>query len=103
MAGGKAFAIVLARPDDQDFDILNINEGPGWVFDLQIVQVKEGKEEEFQELRKKVVSKARNIREVEKIFTFEVDWDLLVEEKERISYRSRANRYKGLSLMMSDD
>merc|ERR1711988_1316166 len=44
MAGGKSFAIVLARPEDQDFDILNINEGPGWVFDLQIVQVKEGTE-----------------------------------------------------------
>jgi len=104
MAQGKAFAIVLARPLDQDFDILNINEGPSWVFDLQIVQVKEGKEDEFQELRKKVISKARNIREVEKIFTFEVNRDvltdprgLLQEETERyeltiISYKSRTAR-----------
>merc|ERR1712024_355248 len=108
MAGGKAFAIVLARPEDQDFDILNINEGPGWVFDLQIVQVKEGKEEEFQEMRKKVVSKARNIREVEKIFTFEVDRDILTdprgllqEETEGIemtivSYKSRAARQRAI-------
>jgi len=108
MAGGKAFAIVLSRPEDQDFDILNINEGPGWVFDLQIVQVKEGREEDFQELRKKVISKARNIREVEKVFTFEVDRDILTdprgllqEETERfevtiISYKSRWARQRAI-------
>ena len=104
MAGGKAFAIVLSRPLDQDFDILNILEGPGWVFDLQIVQVKEGREEEFQELRRKVTSRARNIREVERVFTFDVDRDVLTdprgllrEETERyeltiVSYSSRAAR-----------
>ena len=108
MAGGKSFAIVLSRPEDQDFDILNINEGPGWVFDLQIVQVKEGREEDFQELRKKVISKARNIREVEKVFTFEVDRDILTdprgllqEETERfevtiISYKSRWARQRAI-------
>jgi len=108
MAGGKAFAIVLARPEDQDFDILNIIEGPTWVFDLQIVQVKEGKEEEFQELRKEVIRSARNIREVEKIFTFDVNRDILTdprgllqEETERfeltiISYKSRAARQRAI-------
>ena len=108
MSGGKAFAIVLSRPEDQDFDILNIIEGPNWVFDLQIVQVKEGKEEEFQELRKEVISKARNIREVEKIFTFDVNRDILTdprgllqEETERyeltiISYKSRAARQRAI-------
>merc|ERR1712038_1640540 len=108
MAGGKAFAIVLARPEDQDFDILNIIEGPTWVFDLQIVKVKEGREEDFQELRKKVISKARNIREVEKIFTFDVNRDILTdprgllqEETERyevtmISYKSRAARQRAI-------
>ena len=109
MAGGKAFAIVLARPEDQDFDILNIIEGPTWVFDLQIVQVKEGKEEEFQELRKEVIRTARNIREVEKIFTFDVNRDILTdprgllqEETERfeltiISYKSRAARQRAIT------
>ena len=109
MAGGKAFAIVLSRPLDQDFDILNILEGPGWVFDLQIVQVKEGREEEFQELRRKMTSRARNIREVERVFTFDVDRDILTDprgllgdEVERyevtiISYSSRAARQRALT------
>jgi len=109
MSGGGAFAIVLSRPLDQDFDILNILEGPEWVFDLQIVQVKEGKEEKFQELRKDVITKARNIRDVEKIYTFDVDRDilqdprgLLREETERyeltiISYASKAARQRALA------
>jgi len=109
MSGNKAFTIVLSRPLDQDFDILNINEGPGWVFDLLIVQVKEGKEEEFQELRKKVLTIARNIRDVEKSYTFDVDRDvlqdprgLLQEETDRIelfilSYKSEAARRRAYS------
>jgi len=108
MSGNKAFAIVLSRPLDQDFDILNINKEPGWVFDLQIVQVREGMEEEFQELRKKVISLSRNIRDVEDVFTFEVDRDILTdprgllrEETERyeltiVSYKSRAARQRAI-------
>merc|ERR1712079_71233 len=108
MSGNKAFVIVLSRPLDQDFDILNINKEPGWVFDLQIVQVKEGREEEFQELRKKVTSLSRNIRDVEDVFTFEVDRDILTdprgllgEETERyeltiVTYRSRVARQRAV-------
>ena len=108
MSGNKAFAIVLSRPLDQDFDILNINKEPGWVFDLQIVQVKEGMEEQFQELRKKVISLSRNIRDVEDVFTFEVDRDILTdprgllrEETERyeltiVTYKSRIARHRAL-------
>ena len=33
------FSIVLITPDDQDFDVENIAEAPGWVFDVQMVQV----------------------------------------------------------------
>ena len=78
------------------------------MFDLQIVQVKEGREEEFQDLRKKVISKARNIKDVEKVFTFDVDRDILTDprgllgdEVERyevtiISYRSKGARERAL-------
>ena len=81
LAGDSVFGVVLSRPQDQDFDILNIIEKPGWVFDLQIVKVKEGQEERFQELRRKVVSRAANIRDVERVYTFEVDRDILTDEK----------------------
>ena len=109
MAGNKIFSVTLSRPLDQDFDILNIKEGPSWVFDLQIVQVNEGREVEFQELRKNVISKARNIKDVEKVFTFDVDRDILTDprgllgdEVERyevtiISYSSRAARQRALT------
>ena len=81
MAGGGPFFVVLSRPEDQDFDILNIIEKPGWVFDLQIVKVKEGQEERFQKLRKKVVIRAANIKDVERVYTFEVDRDILTDER----------------------
>ena len=81
MSGGGPFNVVLSRPEDQDFDILNIIEKPGWVFDLQLVKVKEGQEERFQEVRKKVISRAANIKDVERVYTFEVDRDILTDER----------------------
>ena len=73
--------MVLSRPEDQDFDILNIIEKPGWVFDLQLVKVKEGQEDRFQEVRRKVISRAANIKDVERVYTFEVDRDILTDER----------------------
>ena len=81
LSGGGVFNVVLSRPEDQDFDILNIIEKPGWVFDLQLVKVKEGQGERFQEVRKKVVSRAANIKDVERVYTFEVDRDILTDER----------------------
>jgi len=103
------FSIVLITPDDQDFDVENIAEGPGWVFDVQMVQVNEGQEEEFQELRKKVKARMLNIKDVEKFYTFTVDRDILQDpraglgtrETERIevqmaTHKSKAARQRSL-------
>ena len=104
MSGGKAFTVVLSEPHDQDFNMMDILEEPNWVFDLQIVRVKEGQEEQFQELRRRVVSLARNVRDVEGVYTFEVNRDVLTDERsllredtERIeltivTYKSQAAR-----------
>ena len=75
------YSIVLSTPDDQDFDVENIAEGPGWVFDAQMVKVKEGKEEEYQELRKKVKARMLNIKDVEKFYTFTVNRDILEDSR----------------------
>jgi len=94
MTGNSGFKVVLSRPHDQDFNpetIPNIVSKPGMVFELNIQKVKEGKEEEFQQLRKKIITRTRSSNNVLSVYTFEVDQEILKEEGGPLYYDSTNN------------
>ena len=68
---------VLATPDDQDFDVENIAEGPGWVFDMLMIKINEGDEQKYRDAIKRFKARMLNIKDVEKFFTFTVNRDIL--------------------------
>lgn len=42
--------VVLSTPDDQDFDVETIAEGPGWVFDMLMIKINKGDEQKFRDV-----------------------------------------------------
>ena len=81
-------SVVLSTPDDQDFDIeTTVAEEPGWVFDVLVTKTKEGREEEFQELRKLVQKRMFNSRDVEQFYTFTVNRDIVSDERAALKVR----------------
>ena len=75
-------SVILSTPDDQDFDIeTTVAEEPGWVFDVLITKTKEGREDEFEELRKLVQKRMFNSRDVEQFYTFTVNRDIVTDER----------------------
>lgn len=70
-------AVVLSTPDDQDFDVENIAEGPGWVFDMLMIKINEGDEQKYRDAIKRFKARMLNIKDVEKFFTFTVNRDIL--------------------------
>jgi len=73
--------IVLSKPSDQDFDFENIIKRPGMVFDMLIVDVKDGKETEFEERRDELITRARNSNYVDSVYKFDVDRDVLADPR----------------------
>ena len=61
---------MVTQPDDQDFDLNLMASDPSNVIDMEMVRVKPGQEESFQELRKSYITKARNSRNVRHVVTF---------------------------------
>merc|ERR1719499_382437 len=81
LAPPGALTVVLSRPEDQDFDFQKIIRFPGMVFEMLIVKVKQGKEDEFQEKRDKLIGKTRNTNLVDNAYKFEVDRDVLADPR----------------------
>jgi hypothetical protein len=81
VAGGRALKIIMSRPQDQDFDFMTIIENPGMVIQLNVVKVKEGKEDEFQRLRDEIQTRSRSSKNIVNIFKFDVDQEILEREK----------------------
>ena len=73
--------VVLSTPDDQDFDVENIAEGPGWVFDFLMVRINEGAEEQFREVLPRFKARMLNIKDVEHFYTFTVNRDILQDPR----------------------
>ena len=73
--------VVLSTPEDQDFDVENITEGPGWVFDCFIMKVNQGQEEEFKRTLKAFKARMLNIKDVENFYTFDVNRDILADPR----------------------
>jgi len=75
---GKTYAVVLSKPEDQDFDTESLLIEPNSVIWMQMANVKLGKEEQFQELRNKFIhQKVANSPLVTAIYKFEVNRDIL--------------------------
>merc|ERR1712158_259884 len=77
IAGGRPLKIILSKPYDQDWDFMTALDKPGMLMDINVVRVKDGREEDFQSLRSKVVAAVRNSKDVKYITTFDVERNLL--------------------------
>merc|ERR1712088_1144793 len=77
VAGGRPLKIILSKPYDQDWDFMTALDKPGMLMDINVVRVKDGREEDFQSLRSKVVAAVRNSKDVKYITTFDVERDLV--------------------------
>merc|ERR1712088_940525 len=77
VAGGRPLKILLSKPYDQDWDFMTALDKPGMLMDINVVRVKDGREEDFQSLRSKVVAAVRNSKDVKYITTFDVERNLL--------------------------
>merc|ERR1712088_321783 len=77
VAGGRPLKIILSKPYDQDWDFMTALDRPGMLMDINVVRVKDGREEDFQSLRSKVVAAVRNSKDVKYITTFDVERDLV--------------------------
>ena len=69
--------IIFSKPEDQDFDFMTALDQPGMLMDINVVKVKEGREEDFHSLRSKVVAAVRNSKDVKYITTFNVERGLV--------------------------
>merc|ERR1719220_168714 len=90
VAGGGPLKILLSKPYDQDWDFMTALDKPGMLMDINLVKVKEGREEDFQTLRSKVVAAVRNSNDVKYITTFNVERDL-IPESDPLYYDSTNN------------
>ena len=79
VAGGRPLKIVLSQPYDQDFDFMTALDKPGMVMEVMAVEVKEGRHEEFLELREKVIAQTRSSRNVKSMTKFDVQRDIMQE------------------------
>merc|ERR1712226_219319 len=89
-AGGRPLKIILSKPYDQDWDFMTALDKPGMLMDINLVKVKDGREEDFQTLRSKVVAAVRNSNDVKYITTFNVERDL-IPESDPLYYDSTNN------------
>ena len=63
--------MLLVQPHDQDFDVNIVTRNQGNIIDMEMVKVKEGQEEKFQEMRNSYKIKARNSKYVLDVVTFD--------------------------------
>jgi len=66
------YKVLFVQPEDQDFDVNIVARHPENIIEMEMVKVKPGQEEKFQQLRSSVVSKARNNPHVMAIHLFNV-------------------------------
>ena len=71
LAGGGDYKVLLVQPHDQDFDVNLMARNPENIIQIEMVKVKQGQENRFQELRNIYKTKARNSKYVLDVFTFD--------------------------------
>ena len=63
---------MLVQPDDQNFDVNLVARHPENLVEVEMVKVRPGEEDRFQQLRAAYVTRARNSRHVLDVVTFHV-------------------------------
>eukprot|EP00090_Calanus_glacialis_P020351 TRINITY_DN3131_c0_g1_i1.p1 TRINITY_DN3131_c0_g1~~TRINITY_DN3131_c0_g1_i1.p1 ORF type:complete len:518 (-),score=128.70 TRINITY_DN3131_c0_g1_i1:56-1609(-) len=66
------YKVLFVQPHDQDFDVNIVARDPENLIVMNMVKVKPGQGEKFQEIRKSVVARARNNKHVMSVHTFNV-------------------------------
>ena len=79
MAGSRPFKVLLSKPQDQDWDFMTVLNKDGMVMDVNVVKVKEGREEDFQVLRDKLIALTRSSKNVVSVTKFDVERDIMAE------------------------
>ena len=75
--GGQGYNVVLSEPQDKDWDFETILNAPGKILEVFNVKVKEGQEDAFQEKRDRFITLARNTNNVEGVYKFTVNRDIM--------------------------
>ena len=65
--------VLLVTSQDDDFDVDLMARGPGNLIDMEMVKVRPGQVERFQEKRAAYKTRARNSKDVIDVVTFDVD------------------------------
>ena len=66
------YKVLLVQPEDQDFDVALVARARGSLVELEMVKVKEGQEERFQQLRNQYKARARSSSNVQDVQVFKV-------------------------------
>ena len=90
VAGSRLFKVLLSKPHDQDWDFMTVLNKDGMVMDVNVVEVKEGREEDFQVLRDKLIALTRSSKSVVSLTKFDVERDIM-EEGDPIYFDSNNN------------
>ena len=64
--------MLLVQPEDQDFDVALVGRARGSLVEIEMVKVKEGQEERFQQLRNQYKARARSSGNVQDVQVFKV-------------------------------
>ena len=75
--GGVGYNVVLSEPQDEDWEFETILNTPGKVMEVFNVRVKPGQEETFQQLRERFITLARNTNNIENVYKFTVNRDIM--------------------------
>merc|ERR1712066_280055 len=90
VANSRPLKVLLSQPHDQDWDFMSVLNKDGMVMDVNVVKVKEGREEDFQKLREKVIALTRSSKNVVSVTKFDVERDIM-EEGDPIYFDSTNN------------
>ena len=64
--------VLLVQPEDQDFDVSLVARAPDSLVEVEMVKVRPGQEELFQQLRNKYKARARSSSNVQDVQVFKV-------------------------------
>ena len=66
------YKVLLVQPEDQDFDVSLVTRSRDSLMEVEMVKVKEGQEERFNELRNRYKARARSSSNVQDVQVFKV-------------------------------
>ena len=89
--------MLLVQPEDQDFDVALVGRARGSLVEIEMVKVKEGQEERFQQLRNQYKARARSSGNVKDVQVFKVVQDTLEKLPEGNLFRFPA---KGKTVLL---